>query len=503
MVFKNPYGYLIKYFKVIHLILTGLYVYLAFKVSSILQYYNLYIQGTASKLDAMSYVTNYYVIAIVASFIICAIVYLLMRYKKKPRLLYLLLIVLYVGVTIIINVSYQGLTTISFSVLESKVLRLYRDLLRIIIVFQYVSIVLVLVRGLGFDIKKFGFVKDLEDLQLNEHDQEEIEVALGGTETLQRKFHRHLREFKYYYLENKAFITIIIVVLIVALLGSVYVHREVVAKVYSEGEVFSTEEFRFNVLNSFVTNRDYKNNIITNNDSSFVVVKMSLGTNRSIRKFNTSNLILKVNHHNYSCNNRYSSHFVDLGFAYKDAKISNVTTYLFIYTVNNSDINGNMKLEYAGDKVVQLKPIYLDKEQDIKKVSLNENIDWSNTIFSDGYFKISSFDVQKNFNYSYQYDVLGKSNTANLTIDGGNGKILNLIIESKLPIQSSLFDFMSTYATLKYKIGEKEYTSSFYDKTPGSYKNGLYLLVDDNIGNANNIWFDISIRNLKYQYVLK
>ena len=80
---------------------------------------------------------------------------------------------------------------------------------------------------------------------------------------------------------------------------------------------------------------------------------------------------------------------------------------------------------------------------------------------------------------------------------------MNLIIESKLPIQSSLFDFMSTYATLKYKIGEKEYTSSFYDNTPGSYKNGLYLLVDDNIGNANNIWFDISIRNLKYQYVLK
>ena len=172
MVFKNPYGYLIKHFKLIHLFLTGLYVYLAIKVSSILQYYNHFIEGTASKLDAMSYVNNFYLIAIILSIIICAIVYALMRYKKKPRLLYLLLIILYIAVFIMIRVSYQGLHVIYISVLETKTLRLYRDLLRILILFQYLSIAFVLVRGLGFDIKKFNFVQDLEDLHLDEKDEE-------------------------------------------------------------------------------------------------------------------------------------------------------------------------------------------------------------------------------------------------------------------------------------------------------------------------------------------
>ena len=64
MVFKKPYGFLIKYFKIIHLLLTGLYIYLAFKVSQILTYYNGFILGTASKLDAIKYVTNFYIIAI-------------------------------------------------------------------------------------------------------------------------------------------------------------------------------------------------------------------------------------------------------------------------------------------------------------------------------------------------------------------------------------------------------------------------------------------------------
>ena len=58
------------------------------------------------------------------------------------------------------------------------------------------------------------------------------------------------------------------------------------------------------------------------------------------------------------------------------------------------------------------------------------------------------------------------------------------------------------YAKLKYKIGDEEYTSVFSDKTPGSYKEGLYLAVDKNIVNASNIWFEIQIRNQKYLYTI-
>lgn len=504
MVFKNPYGYLIKNFKIIHLFLTVLYVYLAIKVSSILQYYNRFIEGVASKLDAVSYIDYYYIFISILSIVICVVVYLLMRYKKKPRLLYLLLIILYIIVPIMIYVSYQGLNVISFSVLETKTLRLYRDLLRIMVWIQYVSIVFVLFRGLGFDIKKFNFVGDLQNLQLDEKDEEEIEIALGEGKNFRRNLRRNLREFRYYYLENKVFIFLGIIILIVVLGSSFYFHKEVINKEYRENEVFSSDVFRFQVLNSFITNRDYQNNIITNTDTSFVVVRLSLGANHEDREFNTSNLLLKVNHHSYSSSSRFSQRFVDLGATYKGGKISGLHTYLFIYNIDNEDIGSKMSLEYAGDLVVKLNPISLDKSDKKEEYRLGQKIDWSNSIFDGGYFSVSSYEVEKKFSYAYQYDVMGKMNEAHLSIEDDSGVILHLVMDCVFPFDSNYYSFLDSYAELGYKVGEEEFVSQlFRNKTPGSYRDGIYVLVDGNVLNASSIWLNIRVRNYSYVYVLK
>ena len=504
MIFRNPYGYLIKNFKLIHLFLAGLYIYLVIKVNSILQYFNHFIDGAASKLDAISLVDNFYLIPVFLSIVICAIVYALMRYKKKPRLLYILLIFLYIIVSVMIIFSYRGLNTIYFSVLDTKTLRLYRDLLNILILFQYASVIFVLFRGLGFDIKRFNFVNDLEDLHLDEKDEEEIELTLGGTESTQRRFFRRIREFKYYYLENKAFISIVFVVILVAIFGTLLFHNEVVAKEYKEGDSFSTDEYQFRVLNSFVTNRDINNNTIVQSDTSFVVVRLSLGTNREKRKFNTSNLVLLVNHHGYSSNSRFSSNFLDLGYGYKGELISNRETYLFIYNIDNSDIHGKMKLKYADDKVVQLNPVYLDETSNKANFQVGQKIDWSKSIFGDGYFLISSYDIKKEFNYSYQYDVMGKMNSSSLTLSRENSVILNLVLDYQLPFDSTVYAFLSNLGSLRYKVGNEEFVSSvFIDKTPGSYKDGLYLAVDEKVAEASSVWFEISVRNYKYTYKLK
>ena len=163
LVFRKPYAFLIKHFKIVHLILTLIYIYLALKVNGILKYYNNFISGTESKLNAINYVNNFYILAIVASIIICLIIYALMRYKKKPKLLYVILIVLYLTTAIIINISLNGLNTIYIDVLDVKTQRVYRDLLQIIIIFQYISICFTTVRALGFDIKKFNFQEDIFD----------------------------------------------------------------------------------------------------------------------------------------------------------------------------------------------------------------------------------------------------------------------------------------------------------------------------------------------------
>ena len=122
MVLKKPYGFLIHYFKVIHLVLFCLSLFLTMKVNQVLQFYNRFIQGNASKLDANSYITHFYIIAIIFSIAICLVIYALMRYKKKPRVLYLLLILLYFLTSVMIHISYTGLHIIYVSVLDAKTL---------------------------------------------------------------------------------------------------------------------------------------------------------------------------------------------------------------------------------------------------------------------------------------------------------------------------------------------------------------------------------------------
>ena len=502
MVFKNPYGYLIKHFKLIHFILTAIYIYLAIKVSRILNYYNLYIENAASKLDAVNYINNYYIFFIAISIIISVVIYALMRYKKKPRLLYVILIILYCVVGGMIHVSYQGLNTIYFSSIETKTLRLYRDLLNIMVFVQYISIAFVLVRAMGFDIKKFNFVQDLNDLHLDEKDTEEIEVALGGTESIQRRINRSIREFRYYYIENKAFIIITIFIVLVFLIGGTFFHREVINKEYKEGEVVSTDDYRFSVLNTYVTNKNYLGQAITDTDSMFVVVKMNIGTNHQKMAFKMSNLILKVNHHSYSVNNRYSKNFTDLGVGYSGSKISGMSTYLFIYVIDLHEKNNKMSLEYAGDKVIKLNPTDLDSVHDRKEYKLNEQIDFNGSTLGNGSFIISNYKIAKSFNYSYQYEVMGKQNTGNLTISGNDKYILHLEMKGNIPYFDN-YDFINTLSKLKYKFQDKEYIVSFSNKTPGSYKDGLYLMIDSNMENADSIWFEFQIRNIIYIYKLK
>lgn len=504
MVFKNPYGFLIKHFKLIHLILTGLYIYLAIKVSSILGYYNRFILGTASKMDAMKYVTNFYMIAVVLSIIICLVIYALMRYKKKPRILYLLLIAIYLAVAWLIQRSYAGLDTIFISVLDTKTLLLYRDLLRILLCIQYLSIAFVLVRGLGFDIKKFNFVQDLEELEIDLSDEEEVELSLGSFHYLRRKIHRYFREFKYYYFENKMFLNIIAIVLIVFGIAFYVFHVEVVHKEYTENEVFSTDDFRFQVVGSYITNQSYDGSVITKTNSSFVVVKVSIASNNDKKVLNTSNLILKVNQHSYACKKNYSSSFTDLGIIYRGEKISGSQTYLFIYNVSIDDLDSKMSLVYAGDKTVYLSPILLDEAGKSVSYKLGDEVDLANSIFEMGTLMISAYDLQEKFSYPYEYEISGQLFTTNLIITSVQNAIMHLTMNSSYPYQLTNYSFLKQYATLKYKVSDKEYTSVVFDnKTPGNYKDGLYLAVDKQIMNASSVWLDIHIRNQHYLYNLK
>lgn len=504
MILRKPYAFLIKHFKLIHLILTSLYIYLAMKVSSLLNYYNNFIGGTERKLNAIKYITNYYLLAIIASIIICIIIFLLMRYKKKPKLLYFILIILYLAVAIIINISHEGLNTIYMDILDTKIQRLYRDLLRIILLFQYISIVFTLVRGLGFDIKKFNFKEDINELDLDITDDEEVELTLGNTEGLQRKIRRKLRELKYYYKENYLFINIIIVVVIFLLASTITIDKKIINKVYSEKENIATDTFNFNIQNTYLTNKNYNNGTIANDNTSFIVIKMSISPTNGASELNTSNLILKVGKNSYTNEPKYYSNFTDIGYGYKGKNIRNNETYIFVFNIANEDINKKMQLIYAGIKKINLNPMNIDEINKTKKYKLAETLDLSETTLGSGNLTITALEIKNKFPYSYNYEINGQSYTSNINVASLNNTIMKLKLTSQLPFNFTTYDFIYSYGKLKYKINNEEYISKVLnDKTPGSYDEGLYIEVDKKIENASNIWLEFSIRNNKYIYTIK
>ncbi len=504
MILRKPYAFLIKYFKIIHLILTVIYIYLAIKVNSLLKYYNEFIKGTESKLNAIKHVNSFYLIAIIASIIICITIYALMRYKKKPKLLYVILISIYIVVAFIINISYGGLQTIYMSTLSAKNLRLYRDILKIILMVQYITIFFTLIRGLGFDIKKFNFKEDLNELNIDVTDDEEVELTLGNTEGLKRKSRRQLRELKYYYKENKLFINAIIGIFLVISFFMVIINHEFINKEYNEGDQITTDKFNFVVLNSYITNKSYDGSIITSDDTLFLIVKITISSNVGKTELNTANMLLKTASGNYTINKRYSNYFKDIGVGYKDHVISSPKTYLFLYSIDKNDINKKMQLNYASDKKINLKPINLKESSKEISYKLGETIDLSKTILNSGYLTINKYDIKNTFAYNYEYELNNKKYTSKINIISQNKTLLYLDLSYQSNREISRYDFINNYGSIKYKINNIEYNATApINKTPASEKNDLYLEVDKQIENASNIWLELNIRNQKIIYTLK
>lgn len=119
-------------------------------------------------------------ISIILIIVISAFVYLLMKWKNKSRNLYIFTIGFYFVLFILFIIYFNVFSNISLNQINVRGIRAYRDIIIIAYVPQYILLAFHVIRAVGFDIKKFDFKKDLEELDIAEEDQEEIEVTLGS-----------------------------------------------------------------------------------------------------------------------------------------------------------------------------------------------------------------------------------------------------------------------------------------------------------------------------------
>lgn len=420
MILKKPYAFLIKYFKLIHIVLLGLMIYLLYRTNIVLNFFQEYISSNQliTGKDFTGQLFNIYMFAIPFIIIVFLIVLLgVMYYKKKPMIFYVYNIVIMISVLVFYNLAYDVAGTLEMQVIDTKTLRLYRDLYMIVIIFQGLSVILTFIRATGFDIKKFDFGHDLEELDITEADNEEFEVDVDiETNVLKRDFNKRLRFFRYIYLENKFIINTVFLILFSIICFTLYMNLTIYNKSYNQTEMFLGNEFTMEVSNSFLTNEDYKGKVIT--DNYLVIIELKVRANYSKEaKLNTTKAELKVGNQIFFHSNKYRSKLIDLGHTYENGVISrdDFQKELLVYEIPKSLMNEKMILNYIDDiesnhnKLnpkyisVNIKPYSLISEDKIESKKLETVNVINKMVLKDTSIFISSFEMQNKFVLNYKY----------------------------------------------------------------------------------------------------
>ena len=251
MVLRRPYAFLIKHFKLIHLIIVAVFTFLVIRIRGIYVYLNSVINDSVNKYNALSYINYRIYILIFIGLILCSVIYYLLKYKDKPRRIYIFTIIGYIIIGLYIFLLFNYIHNFPNTVIDQKTIRLYRDILFITLFFQYYIVIIMLIRGLGFDIKKFDFNKDSQELGIDVSDSEEIEVNTQiDTTNIMRNIRKQKREFTYFFKEFKLYIIVVIAVILIILGIKGYNYFNTKLKVYIENETVGNE-YNITIKNTY------------------------------------------------------------------------------------------------------------------------------------------------------------------------------------------------------------------------------------------------------------
>lgn len=355
MILRKPYGFLIKHFRFIHLIITAILVYLAKFSTDTYQYINSCIEDQVNRYNALEYINYNIYIFVLIVLVLLGVIYWLFKYKDKPRNVYILSILGYVVVAIYLFVVFGYFTELPNNIIDQKVIRAYRDITLMTLVFQYIITIIMFLRGLGFDVKKFNFTKDIQELNLTQEDAEEVEVDVNvDTNVMMRGIRKQKRELGYFFQEYKVFILGILFVLIVIVGYFVYSYVKKEFKVYNQGDVIG-----YNY--SIIVNDSYFN---IDNDKNYVIVSIDISKYGVEEKLTVNNLQLHVDDTVYVPNKNICNDFDELGTCYKKQYITTDSrNYIITYEVDGL----NLEKTYL---------VYKETYDDTYKVKLNlENYD--------------------------------------------------------------------------------------------------------------------------------
>lgn len=529
MILKKPYAFLIKHFKLIHIILALPLIYIVNKTRLVVSFFNQYVSNrysfqTGSDISGI-YVSGLMLFSIVIIIIAALTIYFLLKYKEKPVKMYVSLITYYIILFVVLYWLSSVISSMSLNVLGAKAARSYRDIATLIYYPQYIFIVFVILRAVGFNIKQFNFRSDLKELEITSSDNEEVEVGfeIDGYKT-KRFFRRFKREFGYYLVENKFMVTVVVIIFAFSSLIIYYNTRKSYDISYSQTDSFVHQGFSLNVKDSIISNLSYNGSKI-NNDYYYLALKLNV-TNNMTRKARLDHyaFVLNVGNKELKPILDKSTYFKDFASPYYNEFIKPKVNrdYTLVYQIDKKDIKKDFKLKVLSSftvkedhivtkyALVNLSPVIIDELTDIKTSPINTKVNLANTNVGDSILTIKDYYIGSN----YIYNVGDCTNSNNCIKDIVNVNYNIAKKESSLLVLGYDFDLDQETAYAKYiksdnsffedfasvKVGSDSESEGYsvVDITPKNLKDKIVLQVDGNIINEDKVDLFITIRNKRY-----
>lgn len=526
MIFKKPYAFLIKHFKLLHLILSGLMIYLSIKINFITNLFNKLARNINVSFVSLSdkYINSLMYLVVIFIIIISFLVCFLMYKKKKPTKYYISILVYYSLIIVFLLVYNSAMVMLENTAMTNQALRAYRDIAFLFPLGQYYFIVIAILRGIGFNIKQFNFSKDIKELEISEADSEEIELNLTSDFYKYKRLGRKkLRELKYYFFENKIWILIIFGIVLISGIIYFFVNYKFVDNNYRENTFVNANKYNFQVNRSLILEEDLYG-IKVNQEKKYVIVDLS------VKNIYYENIVLDLHKFRLLADGNYynpiidkNSDFQDIGLPY-DNKLLDLETvyrYILIYELDSDISVNNLKLQvydqidYETNKVnfinINLKPDRFDDEIKNDYVDFNKEINIE--FYGTTSLNVKNYQVVNNFEYMYEacvssdcYEKTGVISPTDLL----NSKLVVIDYSLSIDKDSNLYnfvkndsDFFNTFVTLTYNLNGKQKNVKVNYLTNAHIKEKIFIEVPKEIEEAEGINLIINTRKVKYVYKFK
>lgn len=539
MILRKPYAFLIKHFKLIHLIITFFMALSLIKSIDVISFFGEYAANESKYVGQQFSDVVYPTIVFIAPIIVIIFSLILlgtMAAKKKPFVLYVINIITYIVALVLIIIGNSVVIQLEKTLVDLRLGNLIRDFTTIMLLVQLYPICKNLVRGIGFDVKQFDFKRDLQELEIEEKDSEEFEVSVSfDINKVKRLKNTGLRNIKYFYLEHKKIVNISAIVIVVAITGLTVLGITKTNNTLNYNAPVSMDGLVVRVLKSYATRLDNTGNVVKNlgEDNTLIVVPITITNNSNAKKeLVTANIELKVGGKKYRHISYFRDPIYDLGNTYQNDEIDKKETKRvnLVYEIPTKYLDSKMTLKFitsidsTGKKLIptysnlKLNIINLDINKTEVELVKNEPTTLSNSTIGDTSITIKNIELDRKFKINYNLCVT-KSKCIpsyeylyaplNTNEDRALMKINSEIVYDenyKLSSLNYLYDLINTFGTIEYtKDNTTKKIKTFNKVNPLATKsnNIIFISVPMDMLDADNIVLNLNIRNKQYNYVIK